>query len=88
MNRNFKDTKYYLRRAAETARAGVAEELKPVRERVSRLRGEDEEAESEGRITKVQSRATSGAQRAKGELETVVSRGRERAKSVRGGSAE
>ena len=45
MNKHFEDTRYYLKRAAQTTRAGLGEELEPLRSRVSALRGRDEEVE-------------------------------------------
>jgi hypothetical protein len=45
MNRHFEDERYYLKRAAETARAGVAAELAPVGQRLRRRFGREEEPE-------------------------------------------
>lgn len=42
MNKHFEDTRYYLKCAAQTTRAGLGEELRSVRSRVSALRGPDE----------------------------------------------
>ena len=33
MNKHFEDAKYYLKRGGETARAGISEELEPLKER-------------------------------------------------------
>jgi vacuolar-type H+-ATPase subunit H len=57
MNRHFEDTQYYLKRAGETAKKGIAEELEPIEERVredlkelqERTEGEAEEAIVEAR---------------------------------------
>jgi len=66
MNKHFEDTRYYLKRAGETAKKGISEELKPVRERAEELTGEKEE--KPGRVEKlreelaeIQSRAGSEA---------------------------
>ena len=83
MNRHFKDSQYYLRRAVSTAKHGVIEELEPVRARATRFRGEDEQEEEVGRVGRVRTRAKAGARRARGEIERAISRGRERVESVR-----
>jgi len=36
MNKQFEDTKYYVKRAGETAKKGISEELEPIQERVDR----------------------------------------------------
>ena len=41
MNRYFKDTRYYLKRAAETALQGVRAELDPIEARVRTLTGRE-----------------------------------------------
>ena len=46
MNKHFEDTQYYLKRAGETAKKGIAEELEPVEERVR----EKQEISGLGRI--------------------------------------
>ena len=45
MNKHFEDSRYYLGRALRSTRAGLGEELQPVRSRAAALRGRDEEAE-------------------------------------------
>ncbi|MES3516187.1 MAG: hypothetical protein PPP58_00835 [Natronomonas sp.] len=48
MNKHFEDTRYYLKRAGETAKAGVSEELEPIEAKVKELTDRDEgEAEPE-----------------------------------------
>ncbi|MEF8783631.1 MAG: hypothetical protein V5A54_11135 [Haloarculaceae archaeon] len=57
MNRHLEDTQYYLKRAGETAKKGIAEELEPIEESVredlkelqERTEGEAEEAIVEAR---------------------------------------
>ena len=87
MNRHFKDTQYYLRRAAATAKHGVSEELEPVRTRAARLRA-DEEEQDDGRLARARTRVTTGVRRARAEIERAVVRGRERIELVRRRSAE
>jgi hypothetical protein len=41
MNKHVEDTRHYLKRAAETAKCGVAEELEPVREHVEEITGKE-----------------------------------------------
>jgi hypothetical protein len=41
-NQHFEDARYYLKRAGETAKAGIAEELEPTRERFQELTGDEE----------------------------------------------
>lgn len=43
MNRNFKDTWYYLKRAGESGRRGVVETLSPVERTVRDVLGRDQE---------------------------------------------
>jgi len=45
MNKHFEDTRYYVKRAGETAKRGIAEELEPIEERVKELTGKEEEPE-------------------------------------------
>ena len=55
MNKHFQDTRYYLKRAGQTVRAGLGEELEPVRARVASVRGEDADEEL-GRLDDVRGR--------------------------------
>lgn len=47
MNRHFEDARYYLKRARETAKRGIAEELRPFEERLRSLTGREKESEPE-----------------------------------------
>jgi len=73
MNRHFEDTLYYLKRAGETAKKGVTEEVEPVETKVRELTGRERESEPEpGRIEAVRWRAVTEAKRAvHGVRETV-----------------
>ena len=46
MNRHFKDTWYYLKRTAETAKHGIVAELRPIEGRLRALTGRERETES------------------------------------------
>jgi len=71
MNRQFRDTRYYLKRAAETARMGVREELAPVEERVRRRLGRERDPEP-GRVEAVRSELASVPERVRGEAREAV----------------
>ena len=43
MNKHFEDTRYYLKRATETATQGVKEELEPIEERFREMTGREKE---------------------------------------------
>jgi len=45
MNKHFEDTRYYVKRAGETAKRGIAEELEPIEERVQAITGRGKEPE-------------------------------------------
>ncbi|QLD91090.1 hypothetical protein HWV07_19385 [Natronomonas salina] len=53
MNKHFEDTRYYLVRAAQTTKAGLDEELEPLRSRVASLRGRDEPDAEPSRLDRV-----------------------------------
>jgi len=57
MNRYFKDTLYYLKRAGKTARKGVSEEVKPVEQKVRSLAGREKEPEP-SRLDRVREQVT------------------------------
>lgn len=80
MNKHFEDTKYYLKRAAETARRGVEEEIEPLQERVQDLVGDEtEESEPEpGRIEQLREDLSELQERAEGEAKEAIGEARER----------
>jgi len=82
MNKHFKDTQYYIKRAGETAKKGIAEELEPISERVSELRGGEEEAEP-GRIEKLREDLGEVQERAEGEAKEAIGEARGKLKSYR-----
>ncbi|WP_336327091.1 DUF7553 family protein [Halovenus sp. HT40] len=87
MNKHFEDTKYYVKRAGETAKKGLAEELEPVQERLQELRDEDEEPEP-GRVEKLREDLKGFQERAEGEAKEALGEARERLDKVREKPAE
>lgn len=77
MNRHFEDTRYYLRRAVETAKKGITEELEPIRGRVHELVGDDEEPEP-GRIEAIRDELGIVQERAEGEAREAIEEAREK----------
>ncbi|MFT4923167.1 MAG: putative nucleic acid-binding Zn-ribbon protein [Haloarculaceae archaeon] len=82
MNKHFEDTRYYLKRAGETAKKGIAEELAPLEERVRTLAGEDEEPEP-GRVEKLREDLQDLQDRAEGEAKEAIGEAREKLETVR-----
>jgi len=82
MNKHFEDTRYYLKRAGETAKKGISEELEPVRERVEELTGDEEEPEP-GRVEKIREELADIQNRAEGEAKEAIGEARERLDSIR-----
>jgi predicted nucleic acid-binding Zn-ribbon protein len=74
MNRHFEDTRYYLKRAGQEARRGVADELAPLVERVEQLFGEEEPDPS--RIEKVQAELKELQAKAEGEAKGAIGEAR------------
>ncbi len=85
MNKHFKDTRYYLKRAGETAKRGIAEELEPVQERVQELVGDEEEPDP-GRIEQVRADLAEIGERAEGEAKEAIEDARARLDQYRGAS--
>ena len=81
MNKHFEDTRYYLKRAGETAKKGISEELGPVRERVDDLIGEEEP--EPGRVEQLREDLSDIQQRAEGEAKEAIGESRERIESIR-----
>lgn len=84
MNKHFEDTKYYLKRATETAKRGVEEEIEPLQERVQDLVGDEEEgSEPEpGRIEQLREDLSELQERAEGEAKEAIGEARERLNRV------
>ena len=77
MNKHFEDTRYYLKRAGETAKKGISEELEPLQDRVAELTGEEEEPAA-GRLDEVKADLKELQGRAEGEAEKAIGDARER----------
>jgi hypothetical protein len=75
MNQHFEDARYYLKRAGETAKAGIAEELEPIRELFQELTG-DEKPDA-GRLQEVREELTELQERAEGEAKETIADARE-----------
>jgi hypothetical protein len=82
MNRHFEDARYYLKRAGETARKGVEEELEPVQERVRELTGGEEDPEP-GRLEEIRSDLEDIQNRAEGEAKEAIGEAREKLHGLR-----
>ena len=82
MNKHFEDTQYYLKRAGETAKRGVVEELEPVEERFKQLTGGDEEPEP-GRLDEVREDLQEIQTKAEGEAKKAIADAREKLETYR-----
>lgn len=82
MNKYFEDARYYMKRAGETAKAGVAEELAPIRERFQSLTGGEEEPEP-GRLEEIREELAALAETAEGETKEAIQNAREKIASYR-----
>lgn len=82
MNRHFRDARYYLKRAGETAWKGVTEEMDPVEQRVRRFVGKETVAEP-GRLDRVKDDIRSIQHRAEDEATSVVGEARQKVESYR-----
>jgi uncharacterized protein YjbJ (UPF0337 family) len=84
MNRNFEDARYYLGRAAETAKAGLKEEVENIEDRVRDLTGlEDNEEPEAGRIEHLQQDLVELEERVEGEARERVMEARQRLEAYR-----
>ena len=82
MNRHFEDTRYYVKRAGETAKKGISEELEPVEKRVKKLAGKEEEPEP-GRLEELRADLKELQGRAEGEAKDAIGSAREKLETVR-----
>ena len=78
MNKHFEDARYYLKRAGETAKAGVSEELEPIQERVKELTNREEEADEPepGRFDAVRQELKELSEKAEGETREAIDKAR------------
>ncbi|WP_135304478.1 DUF7553 family protein [Haloarcula amylovorans] len=77
MNRHFEDTRYYLKRASQTARKGLRTELEPIEMRVRELMGTEKEPEP-GRVERVKSDLTDLQMKAGEKSERTIGNVREK----------
>ncbi len=77
MNRHFEDSRYYLRRATETAAKGLREEIEAVEARVRELTGGEAETEP-ARIEEIRAELERLQGRAEGEAREAIGKARER----------
>jgi len=82
MNKHFEDTRYYIKRAGETAKKGISEELEPVEERVKKLTGQEEEPEP-SRLEEIRADLKELQGRAEGEAKEAIGSAREKLQLVR-----
>ena len=83
MNKHFEDATYYLKRAGETAKAGVSEELEPVQNRIDDLIDREEEEPEPGRFDEVRAELKELQEKAEGETREAIADARERINSYR-----
>jgi len=83
MNKHFEDAKYYLKRAGETAKAGVSEEIEPIRSRVDDLIDREEEEPEPGRFDEVRAELKELQGKAEGETREAIQDARERIDNYR-----
>jgi hypothetical protein len=82
MNRHFEDTRYYVKRAGETAKKGLSEELEPVEQRVKKLAGTEDEPEP-SRLAELRADLKELQGRAEGEAKEAIGTAREKLQRVR-----
>ncbi|MFP4626000.1 MAG: DUF7553 family protein [Natronomonas sp.] len=82
MNKHFEDARYYLKRAGETAKAGIKTELEPIQEKVEELTSGDEEPEP-GRFDSVREDLRELGERAEGETREAIENAREKINDYR-----
>lgn len=83
MNKHFEDARYYLKRAAETAKRGVKEELEPLRQRIERVAGTESEETDESRVEKLRDDLRELENRAEGEAKDAIYEARGKLKAYR-----
>ena len=76
MNKHFEDTIYYLKRAGETAKRGLSEELEPIQERVQELTTNGDEEPEPGRVEKIREDLKDLGERTEGEAKEAIENAR------------
>ena len=84
MNKHFEDAQYYLKRAGETAKKGVVDELEPIQDRIDNLTGDDDEAEPEAsRLEDIRADLKELQGKAEGEAKEAIADAREKIETYR-----
>lgn len=83
MNKHFEDTIYYLKRAGETAKRGLSEELEPIQERVQELTNNGDEEPEPGRVEKIREDLKELGERTEGEAKEAIENAREKLEEYR-----
>ena len=82
MNKHFEDAVYYLKRAGETAKAGIEEELDPLEERIREMAGKEKEIE-QGRLDDLKTDLKDLQERAEGDARERIAEAREKIETYR-----
>jgi hypothetical protein len=82
MNKHFEDAVYYLKRAGETAKAGIEEELEPLEERIREMAGKEKEIE-QGRLDDLKTDLKDLQERAEGDARERIAEAREKIETYR-----
>jgi hypothetical protein len=77
MNKHFEDAAYYLKRAGETAKAGLAEEIGRAEARARELTGREEEPD-QSRLEELRADLAALQERAEGEAREAIADARDR----------
>jgi hypothetical protein len=77
MNKHFEDAAYYLKRAGETAKAGLSEEIGRAEARVRELTGREAEP-APNRLEELRTDLAALQERAEGEAREAIADARER----------
>lgn len=77
MNKHFEDSRYYLRRATETATKGLREEIETVEARIQKLTGRETETEPD-RVEEIRAELERLQGLAEGEAREAIGKARER----------
>ncbi|MDX1746001.1 MAG: hypothetical protein R3324_08700 [Halobacteriales archaeon] len=89
MNKHFEDSRYYLRRATETAAKGLSEEIEAVEARLREMTGREADTETEsGRLEEIRAELERLQERAEGEAREAIGKARERLASYQSPEAE
>lgn len=83
MNKHFEDTRYYLKRATETATKGIREELEPIERRFKEMTGRDDEEPEPSRVAAIREELKTLEERAEGEAKEAIADAREKLQHYR-----